>query len=131
MASLVITILLSLVNIASAVALEAIVSLTIAALVSSYIISISCLLLKRIRGEPLPPHRWTLGRWGMAINIASLCFLLPVFVFSFFPLTSTVDPTTMNWSIVMYGGVTIFSTTYYVFVGRHHYTPPVNFVKRA
>jgi len=129
--SLAITILLSLINIGSTVALNAIVSLTIAALVSSYIVSISCLLLKRLRGEPLPPRRWTLGRWGMAINIAALCFLLPLFVFAFFPLTSTVDAPTMNWSIVMFAGVIIFSTVYYALVGRHYYTPPVNFVKRT
>jgi len=130
MVSLMVTILLSLINIGSTVALDAIVSLAIASLMSSYIISISCLLLKRIRGESLPPHRWTLGRWGMAINIGAICFLLPSFVFAFFPLTSTVTPTTMNWSIVMYSGVTLFSTAYYVFWGRHQYTPPVTFVKR-
>ena len=130
MVSLVVTVLLSLINIGSSTALLAIVTLTIGAMMSSYIITISCLVLKRIRGEPLPPHRWSLGRFGMAINIAALCFLLPVFVFAFFPLTSTVDAEGMNWCIVMYGGIIIIAVVYYIFQGRHHYIPPVALVKR-
>ncbi|KAJ6092078.1 hypothetical protein N7467_004047 [Penicillium canescens] len=130
MVSLAVTVLLSLINIGSTTALLAIVTLTIGAMMSSYIITIACLLLKRIRGEPLPPHRWTLGRFGMAINIGALCFLCPVFVFAFFPLTSTVEPDTMNWCAVMYGGILIIAVVYYVLRGRHHYIPPVALVKR-
>lgn len=88
--------LLSLTNIGSTTALLAIVTLTIGSVMSSYVITIGCLLLKRIRGEPLPPHRWTLDRFGIVINIAALAFLLPVFVFAFFPLTSSMNPESMN-----------------------------------
>ncbi|KAJ5831699.1 hypothetical protein N7474_000010 [Penicillium riverlandense] len=130
MVSLAVTVLLSLINIGSTTALLAIVTLTIGAMMSSYIITIACVLLKRIRGEPLPPHRWTLGRYGMAINIGALCFLFPVFVFAFFPLTSTVEPDSMNWCAVMYGAILIIAVVYYVLRGRHHYIPPVALVKR-
>ena len=130
MVSFVVTALLSLINIGSTTALLAIVTLTISSLMSSYIIAIGCLLLKRIRGHPLPPHRWSLGRFGMAINIAALCFLLPVFVFAFFPLTSTVDQVSMNWCVVMYCGIIIIAVVYYIFRGRHYYIPPVALVKR-
>lgn len=130
MVSFVVTSLLSLINIGSATALLAIVTLTISSLMSSYVITISCLLLKRVRGEPLPPHRWTLGRWGAAFNIAALAFLLPVFVFAFFPLVSSVDKETMNWCVVMYCGVILIAVLYYVFRGRYHYVPPVALVKR-
>ncbi|KAB8068941.1 amino acid transporter [Aspergillus leporis] len=130
MVSLVVTILLSLINIGSTTALLAIVTLTIGSLMSSYVITIGCLLLKRIRGQPLPPRRWSLGRYGMAINIGALCFLLPVFVFAFFPLTSTVDKESMNWCVVMYCGIMLIAITYYIFRGRHVYVPPVALVKR-
>ncbi|KAF7136743.1 hypothetical protein CNMCM5793_006212 [Aspergillus hiratsukae] len=130
MVSLAVTILLSLINIGSQVALTAIVSLTITSLISAYILSIGCVLLRRIRGEPLPPRRWTLGRFGMAINIAALAFLLPIFVFAFFPLTSTVDTKTMNWSVVMYLGLLAFASFYYVLWGRHNFIAPVALVKR-
>ena len=130
MVSLIVTVLLSLINIGSTVALQAIISLTISSLVSSYMITIGCVLLKRLRGEPLPYRRWSLGRYGLAINAASLCFLAPIFVFSFFPLATPVVAATMNWSIVIYSGVIIFAITYYFLYARHVYVPPVALVKR-
>jgi amino acid transporter len=130
MVSLVITALLSLINIGSTVALNAINSLTISALLSSYIITIGCILAKRLRGESLPPSRWSLGRWGMVINIGALCFLAPLFVFVFFPLATPVKATTMNWSIVMYGGIIGLATLYYLVWGRKLYIPPVVLVRR-
>ena len=66
----------------------------------------------------------------MVINILSLIFLIPVFIFAFFPLATPVDKTTMNWSIAMYGGVIIFATVYYFIFGRFSYVPPVALVKR-
>lgn len=74
--SLLVTALLSLINIGSTAALNAILSLTTVSLLTSYMIVIGCVLLKRIRGEPLPPRRWSLGRWGMACNIIALCYVV-------------------------------------------------------
>ncbi|KAE8167101.1 amino acid/polyamine transporter I [Aspergillus tamarii] len=131
MVSLAVTILLSLINIGSSVALQAIVSLTITSLMSAYILSIGCVVLKRIRGEPLPPRRWSLGSFGMAINVASLLFLFPIFVFSFFPLTASVDSKTMNWSVAMYVGVLGSASVYYLVRGKHQFIAPVALVKRG
>lgn len=93
-------------------------------------ITIGCVLLKRIRGEPLPPHRWSLGRYGGLINVLALCYLLPIFVFSFFPIVTPVVASTMNWSIAIFSGVIIFATSYYFLYARHVYVPPVALVKR-
>ncbi|KAL4776113.1 amino acid/polyamine transporter I [Aspergillus nidulans var. acristatus] len=128
--SLIVTILLSLINIGSTVALAAIVSLTITSLMSAYILSIGCILLKRFRNEPLPHRRWSLGRFGMAINIAAMAFLLPVFVFAFFPLMAVVDKQTMNWSVVMYIGLITLASVYYIVRGRNHFVAPVALVRR-
>ncbi|GKZ31599.1 hypothetical protein AbraIFM66950_000203 [Aspergillus brasiliensis] len=128
--SLVVTALLSLINIGSNLALNAVISLTITSLMSAYILSIGCVLLKRLRGEKLPPRRWSLGRFGMGINIASLAFLIPIFVFSFFPLTKTVDAHSMNWSVVMYMAMVGFASVYYIFWGRYQFIAPVALVKR-
>ena len=54
--SLVVCVLLSLINIGSTAALNAILALDLASLLCSYTISIGCLTLKRLRGEPLPPR---------------------------------------------------------------------------
>lgn len=99
-------------------------------MMSSYMVTISCVLLKRIRGQPLPPCRWSLGRFGMAANIGSLCFLFPVFVFTFFPLATPVTATTMNWSSLMFCSIVLFATIYYLIYGRKQYIPPVLIVKR-
>ncbi|KAL8991783.1 MAG: hypothetical protein Q9169_007652 [Polycauliona sp. 2 TL-2023] len=125
-----ITCLVSLINVGSTAALNAIVSLGIVSLLSSYFITIACLVWRRLRGEPLPPRRWSLGKYGLAMNIASLIFLTPIYFFAFWPLTTPVEPSTMNWSVVMYGGVAIWSLVYYWIWGRHSYIGPVMVVKR-
>ncbi|KAK2871648.1 hypothetical protein FQN49_002971 [Arthroderma sp. PD_2] len=122
--SLVVTILLSLINVGSTTALNAITSLTVASLMSAYLISIGCVLLKRIRGEPLPSRRWSLGRWGIVFNTVAMIFLLPMFVFCFFPLVKDVEATTMNWSAVIYVAVILFATVYYFAYGKKYYVPP-------
>lgn len=125
-----ITTLLSLINIGSTVAFNAIGSLAVSAILGTYIISFTVLILRRLRKEPLPARRWTLGRYGIFVNIGAVIFLLVVWVFIFFPLQTPVTPATMNWNIVMFGGTMIFAMVYYIFVGRKTYTPPVELVKR-
>ncbi|KAK3625758.1 hypothetical protein LTR22_023412 [Elasticomyces elasticus] len=128
--SLVIVVLVSLINLGSPVALNAINSVTISALMSSYILTIGCVLYRRLSGQPLPLRRWSLGRLGMAFNIASLVFLLPLFVFAFFPLATPVTPSSMNWGVVMFGGVVLGATIFYAVEGRKTYTPPVALLQR-
>ncbi|KAK0309225.1 hypothetical protein LTR01_004332 [Friedmanniomyces endolithicus] len=120
--SLGITVLVSLINLGSTVALNAINSVTISALMSSYILTISCVVYRRLSGQPLPSRRWSLGRAGMPINIAALVFLTPLFVFAFFPLATPVTPASMNWGIAMFGGVIVLATIYYAVEGRKSYT---------
>lgn len=43
-----------------------------------------------LRGPPLPPRRWSLGRYGLAINIISLAFILPLLFFAFWPVATPV-----------------------------------------
>ena len=130
MVSLVITICLSMINIGSTVAFNAIASLGVASLLSSYIISFSCLILKRYRGESLPHARWSLGKHGMWINIVSVMFLLLLFVMSFFPLATPVELTTMNWNVVIYCSAIIFAIGFYFIRGKNAYAGPVVLVKQ-
>ncbi|KAF7508236.1 hypothetical protein GJ744_009533 [Endocarpon pusillum] len=128
--SLAVAILLSLINIGSTTALNALFALSVGSSLSSYIIGISCLLRKRLSGEALPPRPWSLGRYGLAINIGSLCFLLLFLVWGFFPPVTPVEPTNMNYGCLIYGSVIIFSTIYYILIGKKVYTPPVDKVRR-
>ena len=122
--------LLSLINIGSQIAFNQFTSLGLCALLSSYIVSISCLALRRIRKQPLLPSKFSLGRYGLGINLVSIGFLLLAFTMIFFPPGPRPDPKSMNWAIVVYGGVIIFSVIYYIFRGRFNYDGPVKYVKK-
>ncbi|KAJ4369571.1 hypothetical protein N0V83_005333 [Neocucurbitaria cava] len=123
--------LLSLINLGSSVALMNIASLSTCAIIASYIVSISCIALKRIRGEQLLPSKFDLGRAGLPLNIVSIVFLIFVFLFSFFPMGPKPTPAGMNWSILMFGGTMIFSLVYYLVKGRNVYVGPVEYVRKT
>ena len=127
--SLVIVSLLALINIGSTVAFDAIMSLGTAALLSSYIISISCVRLRRWRNQPLPPARWSMGRFTPYCDTISILVMVVVFIFSFFPTTKYVDAQSMNWSVAIYGAVVILAMGYYMFRARDTYKGPVTRVK--
>jgi amino acid transporter len=127
----VITTLLSLINIGSTVAFNAIGSLALSALLGTYIISFTCLVIRRIRGPPLPPRRWSLGGAGIFVNAGAICFLLTVWIFVFFPVETPVTPSTMNWNVLIFCSTMIFAVVYYFARGRRTYTSPVDLVKRS
>ena len=118
------------INIGSTVAFNAIGSLAVSALLGTYMISFSCLILRRVRGPALPLRRWSLGRFGLAINVGAVAFLLVVWVFIFFPLEAEVTLATMNWNALMFGSTMIFAVVYYFAWGRRTYMSPVDLVKR-
>lgn len=127
--SLVIVSLLALINIGSSVAFNAIMSLGTAALFSSYMISITCVRIRRWRGQPLPPARWSMGRLSPFVDTISVLVLAIIWTFTFFPLTRDVDPENMNWGILIYGAVAIGSLAYYFAYARKVYKGPVTRVK--
>lgn len=128
--SMAITFLVSLLNVGSTTALNAFSALYVVANLSSYAITLIYIVLKRLRGEPLPPRRWSLGKYGLTINILALIFLIPMWIFAFWPVATPVQPDSMNYSVVMYVGVMALALIYYLLHGRHVYTGPVVIVKR-
>lgn len=129
-----VSLILSAINFGSDTAFNAILSVSNAALLFSYIISVGGIRLKRFRGEPLLPCRWSLGKWGAPINDITLAFLFVGFVFSFFPQTVSVgDPTwaaDFNWAIVIFSATCLLALAYYVCGGRRKYVAPVMLVKQ-
>jgi amino acid transporter len=121
---------LSLINIGSSVAFNSIASLGTCALLSSYIISISCIFLKRWRKETLLPSRFNLGKAGIWINGLSVAYLSVAFVFAFFPLFPRPPADLMNWNILIYGVVIVFSLGYFVVKGRTQYVGPVEYINK-
>jgi amino acid transporter len=122
-------VIIALINIGSASALGIILSIYNSALLASYTITITCILLHRVQGRRLPESRYTLGKWGTLINLLALVYIIPVFIFSFFPPTPNPTPITMNWAVVMVGGTIVLATAYYIIWGRKTYTPPTETIE--
>ncbi|KAI4254353.1 MAG: hypothetical protein LQ352_003141 [Teloschistes flavicans] len=101
---------LSLINIGSSAAFNAIISLQVVALMFTYCISISCVMYRRIyHPETLPKARWSLGSWGLGINVAGLVYAFFAFFWCFWPNATPVDASSFNWAVVMFVGVIVLS----------------------
>ncbi|CBF82995.1 putative GABA permease [Aspergillus nidulans FGSC A4] len=108
--SCLISCLLSLINIGSETAFNAIISLNVAALMYSYIISISCVIYRKLKcPETLPARRWDMGSWGLPVNIIGLVYSCFALFWSLWPGQKHVTAETFNWSVVIFGGVFVIS----------------------
>ncbi|RMZ66778.1 amino acid polyamine transporter I [Pyrenophora seminiperda CCB06] len=143
----VIACLLGVINIGSTLAFNGVISVAIAGLFSSYLLTSSLLLYRRCTGAILPPHealdtdmisttsdgmvRVTWGPWripgalGIANNTFACTYLSFVFFFSFWPSFAEVTPANMNWAILVFGFVAIVSAIYYAVWARNTYHGPV------
>jgi amino acid transporter len=115
--------LLSLVNLGSSEAFNAMLSLNQCAILGSYMIAIGCKIYARVRGN-LPESPWSLGRYGLCIDVLAILLLTPLFVFAMFPSSASVNAGNMNWGILLFGSVVLLSTIYFFVKGRHHYISP-------
>ncbi|KAK5118991.1 hypothetical protein LTR62_000202 [Meristemomyces frigidus] len=125
-----ITIIIALINIGSTAALNTIFALLTGATSFSYALSISCLVLKRLRREPLAPARFTLGAFAVPVNILAVVYIIVAAVASFFPIFNDPTAASMNWSILMFGGVAIIAMVDYGVRGRKQYVEPVRHVHK-
>ena len=121
--------IICLINLGSTTGFNIVVSLNLLALLSTYMISIGCVLRKRILKEPLPPARWSLGRLGLPINGFAFVYSGFVIIFCCFPNQVPVTTSTANWAPLVWAGVILVAIVIYVVHGRKFYTPPVVFVE--
>lgn len=81
----------ALLNLAGAEVYDAITSLAVGAICTSYVISIGSLILLRIQGRRRLPHRrFDLGRAGLYLNIIAFLYNIQLVVFSYIPLFAPV-----------------------------------------
>jgi choline transport protein len=128
--TVVVVVLMSLIQIGSAVAFNQILAFGVGSMLTTYMISIGCIALQRIRGIPLLPSRFNLGRLGLVVNLSSLAFLLLIYIFAFFPPVPNPSYAEMNWGILGYGVVILFSLAYYLVRARFEYVGPVEYVRK-
>ena len=130
--SWIVTCLASLLNIGSPIAFNSICSISISGVMASYIVSIGCIARRRILNEPMLPSKFSLGRWkGLALNLASLVYLVLFFVMSFFPPSPHPAAPVMNWAIVIFGGIVILALVHYVAQARKVYDGPVEYCRKG
>lgn len=131
--SSVVALLLCLITLGSETAFNVIISVSLLALMSTYMISIGCLLLRRIQGGQLPPARWSLGRLGLPVNAFAVGYSLFIVVLSCMPYSNPTTAVDANWAPAIWAAVILISVVAYIFHGRKKFTPPVIFIegKRA
>ena len=103
-----IVILLSLLNLASYTAFSVIIALSTLGLYQSYLLAISCMLYARLNGR-LEAGGWSLGRWGIPINIYAMLYSLYISIFLVFPNYLPVVSTTMNYALPINAAVFLFA----------------------
>ena len=96
----------------------------------TYMFSIGAVLYRRIRQpELLPKCRWSLGKFGIPVNIMGLLYSTHAFFWCFWPNEKNVTVDNFNWAVVMFAGVTICCMIDYVLRGRKQYSGPVVLVE--
>jgi hypothetical protein len=116
------TCVLALTIIGSETAFNIILSVSATGLFTSYLVVIVTVLVRKLRGEPFPASRFEIPRTiGIVVNIIAICFLSVAFLFLFFPAVPSPNAVDMNWGILIYGVVILFSMVYYHWKGKHQY----------
>ena len=124
------TFVLSLINVGSTVAFNAVLSLSSSALMGTYLLSIGCVAQRRVRDpESLPRARWSLGRAGLPINCVALTYATWCFFWSFWPNEYRVNEVNFNWASVLFVGVMGLAAALYIFYAKRFYEGPVVKVK--
>ncbi|KAM0548062.1 hypothetical protein ACHAPJ_010120 [Fusarium lateritium] len=142
----IISCLIHLINIGSSVVYNAIISVAVSGLYSSYLISASLLLYRRCgkgfkmpdptvlpaladtdagEGTALAWGPWHVpGIFGIINNTFACLFMLIIWFFSFWPPQTPVEAESMNYASLMTGGVFLFSVVYYLAWAKKVYKGP-------
>ncbi|UPK95745.1 hypothetical protein LCI18_006680 [Fusarium solani-melongenae] len=115
--------LLGFIYLGNTTAFNAILSMAIIGMYSSYALPIIQMMWARgriIGSNDYGPFK--LGRiFGPVANVISLIWITVVIIFSVFPTSMPVIPQSMNYSIVVMTGWVLFGIVYYIFYGRYKF----------
>ncbi|KAL2835863.1 amino acid/polyamine transporter I [Aspergillus pseudoustus] len=116
---------LSFIQIGSTAAFNAILSLSTLGLYISYLIPLSLLVLKRFTApQDIPQGTFTLGKWGLPMNLLAILFATYFAIFLPFPATLPVTAENMNYAGPVLGFVMLFACGDWVIRGRHKWEGP-------
>lgn len=125
----IIIILLSLINIGSSIALNAILSLSTLGLYISYLLPISLLLLRRFQHKHIERGPFCLGKLGIWVNIYALVYGIFIVIFLPFPVATSVTAASMNYAGPVFIGLVLIALLDWLLRGRNFYDGPVREVR--
>jgi choline transport protein len=116
--------LLMLINLGSATALFAILSLSSVALMMSYVLPIIFFTLAKLRGDHIPYGPFRLGRWGLPINLFAIVYGIYILIWLPFPPYLPVTAKNMNYSGPILGAILIFALFDWSIWGKKRFEVP-------
>lgn len=96
------TIALSLLNLVTDSAFRDVLYTSVTATMAAYVLSIFCILFKRIRGQPIPKARWTLGKAGFPVNCVALIYGTWSLFWSLWPERYHITAWSFNWALIVF-----------------------------
>lgn len=117
--------LLGLVNIGSTAAFHALTSLALIGHHTSYLLPIVLLTARRFHHKEIPFGPWTLGKWGLSINVVAIMYSIILLVFMVFPPYQPLTPSNMNYAGPIFGFVLLMCFILWFVYGRRIYNGPV------
>lgn len=118
--------LLSLINIGSTTAFNALISLTTLGFYFSYAIPILMFAIRRFSSSnPITFGPWSLGKLGLLSNILAIAFCIFLIIFLPFPSELPVTGQNMNYASPVFGAVMLFAIANYYVRARRRFTGPV------
>lgn len=118
--------LLSLINIGSSTAFNALISLPLITLYISYGIPITFILIRKVRGLHTRYGPFQLGRWGIPINTFALVYILFILSFVALPTLRPVVPSNMNYAGPLACAIMLIALGDWFIHGKRRFQVPVS-----
>jgi choline transport protein len=107
----------------SSVALNAFISLAAVALYISYFIPIILLSIKRYRSpDTIAWGKFRLGKWGLAVNVLAMLYILYCLVFMVLPATFPITSANFPYSSIIVSAIVLVATVFWRLGGNKKFT---------
>ena len=115
-----------LINVGSSTAFNAITSVSVVGLFSTYAMAIALFALHKWKGkETINYGPWSMGKYGILVNIASVAFVVFICIFSLFPAYQPVTALNMNYASVLFGFVLSLTAVAWLSYGSQRFKGPI------